>query len=158
MLSSQVTKFHRRHKELTHSIICLHDNFFFWINIVVALYGPFYLFFLRTIGLRFSLYQKLSKLRKKKSLFAFFINLAQDRGVEYVNNHFQKYSMKVTFRKRNLKKTFIYSDYLLKNICQEDPNSHFSLYKVVDRVKTVALWSAKKYIYIKDHKGLRFRS
>ena len=29
--------------------------------------------------------------------------------------------------------------------------------KVVDRVKTVALWSAKK-IYIKDHKGLRFRS
>jgi hypothetical protein len=32
--------------------------------------------------------------------------------------------------------------------------------KVVDRVKTVALWSAKKYIYIyiKDHKGLRFRS
>jgi hypothetical protein len=27
--------------------------------------------------------------------------------------------------------------------------------KVVDRVKTVALWSAKKYMYIKDHKGLR---
>jgi hypothetical protein len=25
------------------------------------------------------------------------------------------------------KKTFIYSDYLLKNICQEDPNSHFLL-------------------------------
>jgi hypothetical protein len=30
--------------------------------------------------------------------------------------------------------------------------------KVFDRVKTVALWSAKKYKYIKDHKGLRFRS
>ena len=25
------------------------------------------------------------------------------------------------------KKTFIYSDYLLKNICQEDPYSHFLL-------------------------------
>ena len=40
--------------------------------------------------------------------------------------------MKVTFRKRNLKKIFIYSDYLLKNICQEDPNSHFSLYKTAE--------------------------
>ena len=48
-------------------------------------------------------------------------------GVEDVNNHFQKCSMKDTFRKKHLKKTFIYSDYLLKNICQEDPNSHFSL-------------------------------
>ena len=56
-----------------------------------------------------------------------YINLAQNRGVKDVNNHFQKCSMKVTFRKRHLKKTFIYSDYLLKNICQEDPNSHFSL-------------------------------
>jgi hypothetical protein len=61
--------------------------------------------------------------------YAFYINLAQNRGVEVVNNHFQKCSMKVAFRKRNLKKTIIYSDYLLKNICQEDPNSHFSSYK-----------------------------
>jgi hypothetical protein len=44
-----------------------------------------------------------------------------------IYNHFQKCSMKVTFRNRHLKKPFIYSDYLLKNICQEDPNSHFSL-------------------------------
>jgi hypothetical protein len=42
---------------------------------------------------------------------------------------FKNVQWKVTYRKRNLKKTFIYSDYLLKNICQEDPNSHFSLYK-----------------------------
>jgi hypothetical protein len=56
-----------------------------------------------------------------------YINLAQNRGVEDVNNHFQKCSMKVTFRKRHLKKTFIYSDHLLKNICQEDLNSHLSL-------------------------------
>jgi hypothetical protein len=61
-------------------------------------------------------------------------NLAQNRGMEDVNNHFQKCSMKVTFRKRNLKKTFIYSDYLLKNICQEDPNSHFSLYKTAENI------------------------
>ena len=58
--------------------------------------------------------------------YVLYINLAQNRGVEDVNYHFQKCSMKVTFRKRNLKNTFIYSDYLLKNICQEDPNSHFS--------------------------------
>ena len=32
------------------------------------------------------------------------------------------------------KKTFIYSDYLLKNICQEDPNSHFSLYKTAENI------------------------
>ena len=55
-------------------------------------------------------------------------------GVEDVNNQFKKCSMKVTFRKRNLKKTFIYSDYLLKNICQEDPNSHFSLYKTAENI------------------------
>ena len=30
--------------------------------------------------------------------------------------------------------------------------------KVFDRVKTVALWSAKKNKNKKDHKGLRFRS
>jgi hypothetical protein len=60
--------------------------------------------------------------------------LAQNRGVEDVNNHFQKCSMKVTFRKRNLKKPFIYSDYLLKNICQEDPISHFSLYKTAENI------------------------
>ena len=30
--------------------------------------------------------------------------------------------------------------------------------KVFDRVKTVALWFAKKIINKKDHKGLRFRS
>jgi hypothetical protein len=30
--------------------------------------------------------------------------------------------------------------------------------KVFDRVKTVALWSAKKKKNKKDHKGLRFRS
>jgi hypothetical protein len=29
---------------------------------------------------------------------------------------------------------FIYSDYLLKNICQEDPNSHFSLYKTAENI------------------------
>jgi hypothetical protein len=33
-----------------------------------------------------------------------YINFAQNRGVEDVNNHFQKCSMKVTFRKRHLKK------------------------------------------------------
>ena len=66
--------------------------------------------------------------------FVHSFNLAQNRGVEDVNNHFQKCSMKVTFRKRNLKKTFIYSDYLLKNICQEDPNSHFSLYKTAENI------------------------
>jgi hypothetical protein len=63
-----------------------------------------------------------------------YINLAQNRGVEDVNNHFQKCSMKVTFRKRNLKKTFIHSDYLLKNICQEDPNSHFSSYRTAENI------------------------
>ena len=38
------------------------------------------------------------------------------------------------FQKKKLKKTFIYSDYLLKNICQEDPNSHFSLYKTAENI------------------------
>jgi hypothetical protein len=44
----------------------------------VALYGPF---FLRTIGLRFSLYQKLSKLRKKNlaPLFCQFLSLNRVR-------------------------------------------------------------------------------
>ena len=46
--------------------------------------------------------------------------MAQNRGLEDVNNQIKKCSMKVTFRKRNKKKPFIYSDYLLKNICQED--------------------------------------
>jgi hypothetical protein len=55
-------------------------------------------------------------------------------GGKHIGLHFQKCSMKVTFRKRNLKKTFIYSDYLLKNICQEDPNSHFSLYKTAENI------------------------
>jgi hypothetical protein len=42
----------------------------------VALYGPFFFFSLRTIGLRFSLYQKLSKLRKKNlaPLFCQFLS------------------------------------------------------------------------------------
>ena len=48
----------------------------------VALNGPFYFyFFLRTIGLRFSLYQKLSKLRKK-NLAPLFVNFFQEIGCE----------------------------------------------------------------------------
>ena len=35
--------------------------------------------------------------------------------------------MNVTLRKNNNKSTFICSDYLLKNTCQEDPHSHFRL-------------------------------
>jgi hypothetical protein len=35
------------------------------------------------------------------AIYVLYINLAQNRRVEDVNNHFQKCSMKVTFRKRN---------------------------------------------------------
>ena len=53
----------------------------------VALYGPLYIYIyiyiyiLRTIGLRFSLYQKLSKLRKKNlaPLFCQFLSLNRVR-------------------------------------------------------------------------------
>ena len=39
------------------------------------------------------------------------------------------------FQKKKFKKTpFIYSDYLLKNIYQEDPNSDFSLYKTAENI------------------------
>jgi hypothetical protein len=81
----------------------------------VALYGPFYLFifFADHRATVFTL-SKTFETAQKKSCAAF--------------------SMKATFRKRNLKKTFIYSDYLLKNICQEDPNSHFSLYKTAENI------------------------
>ena len=55
----------------------------------VALYGPFYLFFLRTIGLRFSLYQKLSKLCKKNlaQLFCQFLswNRVRERSNIYIS-------------------------------------------------------------------------
>jgi hypothetical protein len=53
----------------------------------VALYGPLYIFFLRTIGLRFSLYKKLSKLRKKNlaPLFCQFLswNRVRERSSIY---------------------------------------------------------------------------
>ena len=46
------------------------------------------------------------------------------------------------------KKTFIYSDYLLKNICQEDPNTHFLL----KPPKTSSVKSKQT-----EHVHLRFR-
>ena len=56
----------------------------------VVLYGPLYIyiFFLRTIGLRFSLYQKLSKLRKRNlaPLFCQFLswNRVRERSNIYI--------------------------------------------------------------------------
>jgi hypothetical protein len=38
----------------------------------------------------------------------YILTWPQNRGVEDVNNHFQKCSMKVTFRKRNLKKNHLF--------------------------------------------------
>ena len=55
---------------------------------IVALYGPFYYFFLRTIGLRFSLYQKLSKLRKKNLAPLFCQFLSWNRVRERSNIYF----------------------------------------------------------------------
>ena len=66
---------------------------------IVALYGPFYLLiFLRTTGLRFSLYQKLSKLRKQNfaPLFCHEIGCENDqtyifRFVRYLSTFFYTY-------------------------------------------------------------------
>ena len=53
---------------------------------IVALYGPFYYFFLRTIGLPFSLYQKLSKLRQKKSCAAFLPIFVMKSGARTIKH------------------------------------------------------------------------
>ena len=54
--------------------------------------------------------------------------MAQNRGMEDVNNHFQKCSMKVTFRKRNLKKTFILGGFgqTLKPLESKDDSAEIS--------------------------------
>jgi hypothetical protein len=57
----------------------------------------------------------------------------------------------------NKKKPVIYSDYLLKNICQEDPNSHFSLCKTAENIfgKTETIYKDKlkgKYKFMFDLK------
>ena len=63
-------------------------------------------------------------------------------------------------KKKLTKKTFIYSDYLLKNICQEDPNSHFLIKPLktssVKCKQTEHVYLRFRVIFGKSH-GLRTR-
>jgi len=54
-------------------------------------------------------------------------NLAQNRGWKMSMIKFKNVQWKSPPEKEMNKKTFIYSYYLLKNICQQDPKTHFLL-------------------------------